>query len=146
MENSIFGSIYADVSYGKSRRFHDEKIGFNIDFNYKDLKAMKDFNDFIKRDHNSNGKNLYRVAVGENVNNLGERGVVGMSFKSGSILNKYLQNFVLWYNMNVTVDNVNGINLQGKYDKKTEQAVLAKLTEMRMTYIKGHTQPVGTEM
>ena len=146
MKNPIYGNIYANVSYGKSRRFHDERVGFNVDFDYKDLKAMNDFSKFIKQDHVSNGKDLYSIAIGENVNNLGELGVVAMSFKSGSVLNKYLQNFVLWYNMNVTVDNVNGINLHGKYYKETEQTVLAKLAEMRTAYVKDHTQSNGTEI
>ncbi len=146
MKNLIYNDIYADISYGKSRRFHVEKIGFNVNFDYKNLKAMRDFNDFIIRDHNSNGKGLYSVVIGENVNNLGERGVVAMSFKSGSVLNKYLQSFVLWHNVNVALGNVNAITLQGKYDKKTEQTVLAKLAEMRMAYVKEHTQPNGTEM
>ncbi|MCQ2382613.1 MAG: hypothetical protein MJ060_02105 [Clostridia bacterium] len=146
MENSIYGNIYANVLYGKSRRFRDERIGFNVDFDYKDLKAMSDFYNFIKQDHFSNGKGLYSVAIGENVNNLGERGVIGMSFKSGSVLNKYLQNFVLWHNVNVTLGDVNAISLHGRYDDKTEQAVLSKLVEMRMTYVKGHTRPDGTEM
>ena len=67
MKNSIYGDIYANVSYGKSRHFHDERVGFNVDFNYKDLNAMNDFSKFIKQDHVSNGKGLYSVAIGENV-------------------------------------------------------------------------------
>lgn len=145
MENPIYGNIYADVSYGKSRTFQDDAIGYNVDFRYKDVKAMKKFNEFVEKDHISKGNDVYRLAVDENMYNLGERGVVEMSFKSGTVLNQYLQDFLLWFNMNIAIDDVNALNLQGKYDDKIEQAVLAKLAEMRMAYVKDHTRAGGNE-